>query len=143
MNRELAKQFDISKMLSALRELLQPIGQNYETLAAEVAKAKTRAGENPIKEQIEALHKELEGFANPADVRSGNPLQLDVLNRVKKLFGDLQDVDAAPTPSQQAAATELERNATAVLERWKAIAPEVATLNSQLASVGLEQIKFP
>jgi hypothetical protein len=30
-----------------------------------------------------------------------------------------------------------------VVERWKAIAPEVATLNVQLASAGLAQIKFP
>ena len=89
------------------------------------------------------LQKKLETFANPADVRSGDPLELDALNKVKKLFGDLQDVDAAPTPSQQAAVTELQRNATAVMERWKAMPQEVATLNAQLASAGLEPLKFP
>jgi hypothetical protein len=138
---DLAKQFEISQRLFALREQLQPIGKSYEKLAAELAKAKTNAGGNPIQEQIAALRRKLEGFASPADVRSGNPLQLDVLSRVKRLFGDLQDVDAAPTPAQQTAAIELERNVTAVVEHWQSVAPEAATLNAQLASAGLESIK--
>ena len=140
---DLTKQFEISKRLFALREQLQPVGKSYEKLVAEVAKAKTKAGGNPIREQITALRQKLEGFASPADVRSGNPLQLDVLGRVKKLFSDLQDVDAAPTLAQQTAAIELARNATAVIEDWQSVAPEVATLNAQLASAGLEPIRSP
>jgi hypothetical protein len=67
---------------------------------------------------------------------------LDALKRVEKLFRDLQGVDAAPTPSQEAAVADLQKDATAAMERWKAIAPEVATLNAQLASAGFEQIKL-
>jgi hypothetical protein len=140
---DLMKQFALSKELYDLRAELQPIGKSYKALIAEVTKAKERAGENPIKEQIEALQKKLQMFANPATVRSSDPLELDVLNKIEKLFGDLQDVDAAPTPSQHATVTGLQQDATVVVERWKAIAPEVATLNAQLASAGLEQIKFP
>ena len=108
-----------------------------------MSKAEERAGENPIKEQIKALHIKLETLANPPDVRSGDLLELDVLNKVEKLFGELQKVDAAPTPAQQAAMAGLQEGAAAVLERWRAIAPEVAALNAQLASAGLEPIKFP
>ena len=61
-----------------------------------MTKAKERAGDNPIREQIAALHKKLETFANPATVRSGAPLELDALKKVEKLFRDLQAVDAAP-----------------------------------------------
>jgi hypothetical protein len=140
---DLTKQFELSKTLAEMRATLQPIGQSYEALATELSKAKERAGENPIKEQIKALHSKLETLANPADVRSGDPLELDVFNKVEKLFGDLEKVDAAPTPAQHAAMAGLQQGAAAVLERWEAIAPEVAALNAQLASAGLEPIKFP
>ena len=106
---DLMKQFELSKELYDLRAELQPIGKSYEALVAELTKAKERAGESPIREQIEGLRKKLETFANPAAVRSNDPLELDVLNKVEKLFGDLQEVDAAPTPSQQAAVTELQK----------------------------------
>ena len=140
---DLTKQFELSKALSDLHAKLQPVGKSYEALGAAVTKAKKDAGENPIKEQIAALHKKLEAFANPAAVRSGDSLKLDALAKVEKLFGDLQDVDAAPTPAQQAAVDELQKNSPGVMERWNAIAPEVATLNAGLASAGLEPIKFP
>ncbi len=140
---DLMKQLALSKTLFALRTKLQPIGKKYQALVTEVTKAKESAGENPIKEQIEALQKKLETFANPAGVRSGDPLELEALNKVEKLFGDLQEVDAAPTPSQQTAVTELQHDASAVTEHWKGIAPEVATLNAQFASAGLEPLKFP
>lgn len=140
---DLTKQLELSQTLFTLRAKLQPIGKKYQALVAELPKAKERAGENPIKEQIEALQKKLETFANPAAIRSGDPPELDALNKVEKLFNDLQDVDAAPTPSQQTAVTELQHDATAVTERWKAVAPEVANLNAQLASAGLDPLKFP
>ena len=142
-NADLTKQFALSKTLHDLRAGLQPIGKSYVALTAEMKKAKERAGKNPIKEQIDALHKKLETFASPAAVRSGAALELEALDKVVRLFGDLQDVDAAPTPAQQAAMTALQKDARGVVERWKAIAPEVATLNAGLASAGLEAIKFP
>ena len=85
----------------------------------------------------------LEEFANPAAVRAGEPLELDVLNKVVKLFGDLQEVDAGPTAQQEIACGDLQRSARSVLERWPAIAPEVQAFNAQLQAVGLEPIKFP
>jgi hypothetical protein len=52
---------------------------------------------------------------------------------VKKLFDDLQQVDAAPTPEQIAAVRELEQVTKEVLEKWKempaaAAAPAESTL---------------
>jgi len=52
-------------------------------------------------------------------------------------------VDAGPTPQQEIALGDLQRDAQSVLERWKSVPPEVATLNSQLKSDGVEPIKFP
>jgi hypothetical protein len=140
---DLAKQFELSKALYEIRAALQPIGKGYESLVGELAKAKEKAGDNPVKEQIEALTKKLQEFADPARVRAGQSLDLDVLSKVTNLFGDLQEVDAAPTPQIEAATAQLQHNAKLVAERWRAIPQEVATLNAALESAGIGKIKFP
>ena len=140
---DLAKQFELSKALYDTRVTLQPIGKSFESLVAELAKAKEKAGDKPVKEKIEALNKKLQEFADPERVRAGQPLELDVLAKVEKLFGDLQEVDAGPTSATEAASVEIQRDAKSATERWRASAPEVAALNSALEMAGLEKIKFP
>jgi hypothetical protein len=140
---DLTKQLELSKALYETRAALQPIGKAYESLVGELAKAKEKAGDNPVKDKIEALTKKLQEFADPARVRAGQSLELDVLSKVANLFGDLQEVDAAPTSQAEAAAIELQSNAKSVAERWHALAPEVSALNSALETAGLENIKFP
>ena len=140
---ELAKQFELSKALYETRATLQPIGKYFEALVAELAKAKEKAGENPIKEKIEALTKKVQEFADPARVRTEQPLELDALGKVVKLFGDLQDADSGPTAPTEAAAVALPREAQAVIERWRTMPQEVAALNSALETAGIEKMKFP
>jgi hypothetical protein len=140
---DLTKQFELSKALFDTRAALQPIGKAYESLVSELAKAKEKAGDKPVKERIEALTKKLQEFADPARVRVGQSLELDVLSKVASLFGDLQEVDAAPTSQVEAAAIDLQRDAKSVTERWRAILPEVTALNSALEEAGLEKIKLP
>ena len=60
-----------SKELYDLRAELQPIGKSYKALVAELTKAKERAGESPIREQIEALQKKLQSVRESR----GRPLQ--------------------------------------------------------------------
>ena len=140
---DLAKQFELSKALYDLRAALQPIGKSFASLAAELKKAKEKAGEKPVKQKVEELIKKLQEFANPDQVRSGQALELDVLNKVEKLFGDLQEVDAGPTSQAQAAAVDLQGKARSVMERWPAMSQEVAALNSELEAAGVEKIKVP
>lgn len=140
---ELTKQFELSQKLYALRVELQPIGKEYKALVGELAKARQRAAENPVKEQIETLQNKLEALANPAALRFGAPSELDALDKVKRLFDAIQAVDAAPTMAQQTAVTDLQRDMSVVTERWKAIPPEVEALTAQLRSAGLEPLKFP
>ncbi|MEO6871104.1 MAG: glycoside hydrolase [Chthoniobacterales bacterium] len=140
---DLAKQFELSEALYEMRGRLMSIGKSYDELVAELAKTKERAGNKNIEEQIDALHKKLAEFVNPAAARSGQPLQLEVLSRTEKLFADLQQVDAAPTPQQEAAVAELQKNAPIAEEKWRTIPQDVATLNRQLQSAGIELIKFP
>ncbi|MEP6975659.1 MAG: glycoside hydrolase, partial [Spartobacteria bacterium] len=140
---DLTKQFELSKTLAGLRATLQPIGKPYAALAAELDRVKTRVGENPIKGQLEALRKKMESLANPADVRAGDSLKLDVLDKVQSLFSGLQEVDAAPTPAQETALAGLQSGAQTAVEQWAVLAQEAAALNSQLGSAGLEKLKLP
>ncbi len=107
---DLAQQFDFSKKLEKMRAELEPIGKSYKALVSELDKTEEAAAAKGLREKIDALRKKLEAFANPAAVCSGGNLELDALNKVKKLFGDLQQVDAAPTPQQQAAVADLQRS---------------------------------
>jgi hypothetical protein len=140
---DLTKQFELSKALYETRAALQPIGKGYESLVGELAKAKEKAGDKPVKEQIEALTKKLQEFADPARIRAGQSLELDVLSKVEKLFGNLQEVDAAPTAAIEVAAVEIQRDAKSVIERWRAVPQDVAVLNSALEASGVEKMKFP
>jgi hypothetical protein len=140
---DLAKQFDLSKALYDTRGALEPIGKKFEELVAEVAKAKEKAGDKPVKEKIEALTKKLQEFADPVRVRTGQPLQLDVLSKVGKLFGDLQEVDAGPTPAIENAAVSIQRDAKLAIERWQTIPTDVTALNAELEAAGVEKIKLP
>ncbi len=140
---DLAKQFDLSKALYEARALLRPAAKSYESLVAEVTKAKEKAADKPVKAQVEALETKLQQFADPTRVRTGQPLELDVLGKVERLFGDLQHVDATPTPTVEAAAVAIQQDAKSVLERWRGIPQEVSTLNAALEAAGLEKIKAP
>jgi hypothetical protein len=139
---DLAKQFELSKALYENRKALLPVGKSFESLASALAKAKEQAGDKPVKEPIEALRKKLEEFADPARVRTGQPLELDVLSKVESLFGDLQEVDAAPTSQAEAAAADLQRETKSVLEHWQAIPKAVEALDAALEAAGLEKLAF-
>ena len=140
---DLAKQFDLSKTLYELREKLTPIGKRYQKLVAELEKAKERAGSKSVQKQVEALHEKLTEFADPAAVHAGRPLELDALSKVIRLFGNLQQVDAAPTPQQEAAVAQVQKDASSAEERWKAIPQEVETLNVTLEAAGVDNLKWP
>jgi len=143
LSSDLAKQFDLSKALYENRAALIPIGKSFESLVAEVGKVKEKAGDKPVKEKIEALKLKLQEFADPIRVRSGQSLDLHVLSKVERLFADLQEADAAPTPATEAAAIQIQRDVESVIERWRTVPQDVAALNSALEASGIEKIKFP
>jgi hypothetical protein len=140
---DLAKQFELSKALYDTRAALLPIGKSFESLVAEVAKAKEKAADKAVQEKVEALNLKLQEFADPIRVRTGQSLELAVLSKVTKLFSDVQEVDAAPTAATEVAAVEIQRDAKSVIERWRAVPQDVAALNSALEASGVEKIKFP
>jgi hypothetical protein len=96
-----------------------------------------------VKPKIETLEKKLQEFADPTRVRTGQALELDILGKVERLFGDLQEVDAGPTSQIEAAAIAARQDAKSVMERWPTIPQEITSLNSALEAAGLEKITVP
>ncbi len=123
---ELAQQFQLSQALYEMRRQLMPIGKKYDALVTELEKARAATTDQAALEKLDALHAKLAEFANPTAARSGQPLEFELLNKTVKLFGDLQQVDAAPTPEQGAAAAGLQKDAPGILARWENLAPELA-----------------
>src|SRR4051812_24117095 len=138
---DLTKQFALSKTMYDARVALQPLGKKFEALVAEVAKRKEKAGDNPVKEKIEAFEKKLRQFSDPSPARPNQPLELYALSRVERIFGDLQDADAAPTPQTEAAAVALQGETKSVMGQWRSIPTEIASLNAGLEAAGIEKLE--
>jgi hypothetical protein len=68
---------------------------------------------------------------------------LDVLGKAAKIFDEMQEVDAAPTPQEQAAAAKLQADAQTVEKTWQTIPPDLASLNALLTAAGSEPIQMP
>ncbi len=139
---DLREQFEASQKLTELRGKMEPIGKEYETLVSAVQSLRQPAKEKGLGNEVESLWKKLESFASPAEVREKS-LQFDVLDKVRRLFSDVQRVDAAPTSQQKIALADLEKSGAKALEEWREIPREVATLNRALQAAQLEPIKFP
>ena len=138
----LVQQFTLSQTLYDLRARLQPIGKSFDALVAAIAKRKAAAKGKETQDALDGLLKKLEPLADPAAMRSGRPLEWAGLGKNVHFFGDLQRFDAAPTPVQERAVTELQSAAASVPELWKTIPDAVATVNAQLQKAGLESIKL-
>ncbi len=140
---DLARQFALSRTLRETRGELIPIGKSYDALVGELKRVAASVGDQPVKAQVEALRRKLEPLAEPAAVRDGGTLQLDVLDKVATLFKRLQEVDAAPTPQQEATVAKLENETREAIQRWQTVPDEVKALNAQLQSAGIAPIKLP
>lgn len=142
-NEQLAQQFQFSKTLSQLHGALQPIGKRFDALVVQLEKAKAEAGKNAVQAKIDALQKKLMQMGNhDANGESETP-KLDLLGKVTRLFGNIQQVDAAPTPQQEKAVATLQSDAQSVEKSWQTIPPEVASLNAALSAAGFATIKLP
>ena len=140
---DLAEQFSLSKQLYAARPALEKIGNEFDAVNTGVAKAKEKAAQNPtLSQQLDAFAKTLATFA-PKNPRPFAPLTFDALAKVQDLFGQLQNVDAAPRPNVKAAVTDEMKQSSAVAEQWNnVITRDLPALNSELAAAGLEKIQL-
>jgi hypothetical protein len=140
---DLAQQFELSRGLYELRPALEAINNQLTRLDDEIGKTKELAGQNAVSAQLDAMLKKLQEIAGRPNPRAGARLRLELLENLQALFGDLQEVDAAPTPVLRAAVTDLEREAQSVIARWRSVeTQDVPALNRQLESAGLRKIEI-
>jgi hypothetical protein len=93
--------------------------------------------------QLDALNQKLQELAGSANRRPGVPLNLLVLTRVQTLFRIIQDADVAPSTPIAAAVTDIRRESSSLLERWRAIeSQDIPALNRQLQGAGLPQVEM-
>jgi photosystem II stability/assembly factor-like uncharacterized protein len=139
---DLAEQFELSKKLYDLRTRLEPIGKRFDAINEAIGKAKERAGEQPVKQQLEAFVKKLEEFA-PPNPRPGSPLSFAALDNAQRLFGTIQHVDAAPTARVKAAVADVVREAPDMIERWQTfVSQDLPALNRELESAGIGKLEI-
>ncbi|MFL6542001.1 MAG: hypothetical protein ACJ8I9_02420, partial [Chthoniobacterales bacterium] len=92
--------------------------------------------------QLETFDKKIAQFA-PANPRPFAPLTFDLLAKLQNLFAQLQEVDAAPRPTVKAAVADVIHAAPDVAARWQQFTTaDLPTLNGQLKSAGLDEIKL-
>lgn len=140
---DLAQQFELSKELYEIRPTLEAVNNGLSRLSTELGKAKERAGQNPVTAQLDVLNKKLQEIAGPPSRRASAALSLDLLEKLGTLFGNLQEVDAAPTPAVRAAVADLQRESQSIIQRWRAIeSQDFPALNRQLEAAGLGKIEI-
>lgn len=142
---DLARQFELSKKLYDNRAALESINNRLSALGKELDKAKARIGQNPMMKKLDALNKKLQDIAGPPP--SGRPsadLNLGLLEKLKTLFANLEGFDAAPTPSAEAAVTDIEKQSRTTIQAWQTIeSRDLPQLNSELAESGFGKIEIP
>ena len=141
---DLQKQFELSKQLYDYRLALEPINDRIALLGGELGKAKARAGQNAaLAAQIDALGKKLNELAGAPNAPLGTALSLETLNKLKTLFGVIQEVDVSPAPRIQTAAADVSRESQSIVERWKSIESEdVPALNRALQAAKFSKINL-
>jgi hypothetical protein len=132
INADLQKQFDLSKQLYDNWLQFQSISRKLQSLTANLAKAKEQAGQNAaVSAQIEAFGKKLQAIS--AGNSPGSISISTVLSRIRTLFDNLQEVDAAPTTQLTNAVGDVLRDSQSALENWRKFETEdLNVLNRQL-----------
>ncbi|HEY0407417.1 MAG TPA: hypothetical protein VGC89_16915 [Pyrinomonadaceae bacterium] len=143
-NADLAQQFELSKQLYDEWVRLEPLNKRLNSLSAELTALRARAGaQGTTATQLDALNQKLQELAGSANRRPGAPLNLLVLTRVQTLFRIIQDADVAPSTPIAAAVTDIRRESSSLLERWRAIeSQDIPALNRQLQGAGLPQVEM-
>lgn len=140
---DLAQQFELSKELYEIRPTLEAVNNGLNRLSTEIGKAKERAGQNPVTAQLDALNKKLQEIAGPPSRRASAALSLNLLEKLGTLFGNIQKVDAAPTPAVRVAVADLQREAQSIIQRWRAIeSQDLPALNRQLEAASFGKIEI-
>jgi len=132
---------ELSQQLCEVRATLEPIGKTFDSLVEQLTKLKEQSLPKPVEEKLNALNNKLKELGSP-NPRPDAPPALHALDSAKKLFGEIQGVDAPPTDRVKAAVGEVRIQAASLMERWKKIvSQDLPALDRELEASGLPPIK--
>jgi photosystem II stability/assembly factor-like uncharacterized protein len=137
---ELREQLQLSLRLTDIRTSVEPIGQKFDSLIEQLVKLKERSLPKNVEDKMNALNRALKDLG-PANAPSDAEPTLDALDSVRRLFNDIQGVDAAPTTAVKNAVEQVRSRGAILMERWKEIIGErIPALNQELKAAGLPPI---
>src|SRR5439155_26945965 len=124
-----------------VRATLEPIGKTFDSLVEQLTKLKEQSLPKNVEDKLNALNNKLKELG-PPNPRPDAPPALHALDSAKKLFDEIQGVDAPPTARVKAAVNGLRLQATSLMERWKKIvSQDLPALDRELEASGLPPIK--
>ncbi len=141
----LTQQFRVSMQLyDSVREAAKS-REEAAAMRKQIAKVKERAG--ALADAVEAFDKKVAELAGAGGGRGfgrfgggGADTFAGVEGAMAGLLGLVQGADVAPTPQAVAAAEDRRKALAALMEKWRALKPEMAALNIQLKQAGLPEI---
>jgi len=142
----LAQQFGVSKQLyDGVREAAKS-REEAVALRKQIAELKGRAG--ALADVLETFDKKIAALAGAGGGRGfgrfgggGADTLAGLEGGMQGLLGLVQGADVPPTPQAVAAAEDRRKALAAVIEKWRALKPEMAALNAQLKQAGLREIQ--
>jgi len=151
-NADLAEQFKLSKQVYDQWWALNSISEPVKRVRGQIAELRPRVPEGNLKTHIDALGEKLQVLAGaagggPGGGRGGGGGARSIATttgRLRTLFGLIQDVDLAPTPTASAAVPDLLKDSRTLEESWQAIkSQDIPALNAELRAAGLPTLESP
>ena len=144
----LAQQFNISKQIyDSVLEASKSLEQ-IRNLRKQVEQLRSRAGQGATADALDAFDKKVAALAGGGrgGARFGGASGPDTLTSVQGalsgLLGLIQGADVAPTPQALAAVDDRRKAFAALMQRWRALKPDLAALNDQLKQASLPELKL-
>jgi photosystem II stability/assembly factor-like uncharacterized protein len=142
--RDLAMQFKLSKQLYDHWLEFTAIDEKIKSMRSQLVNIRSRATTDDLKTRIDALNAKLDVLLGAEGGRpdpQAKPAIRTETAKLTTLFGVLQDVDLAPTPSVVSAVAELQTEAQLLKTQWELIgSQDVPALNQTLRAAGLPEL---
>jgi hypothetical protein len=146
---DLTQQFTLSKQLyDDILEASKCI-EEARALRKQIAQLRERAGQGATADAVDAFDKKVVAIAGGGGrggagrfAPGGGPDTLaSVQGALSNLLRLMQGADVAPTPQVVAAADDRRKALGALMERWRALKQDAASVNAQLKQAGLPELK--
>jgi hypothetical protein len=146
---DLTQQFTLSKQLyNDILEASKCV-EEARALRKQIEQLRGRAGQGATADAMDAFDKKVVAIAGSGGrgggrfAPGGGPDTLaSVQGALANLLRLMQGADLAPTPQVVAAADDRRKAMAALMERWRSLKQDAATVNAQLKQAGLPELKL-